>query len=407
MARVLLIDDEPIYHKMIIHALKPHGYDVEYAKTGMEGLKAVGTQNPDIIITDVRLPDISGYEIAQRLRRDPHYNSIPIIFLTSQADLSNKLKAFEVGADDYLSKPFQPEELVARMGLLVRRSEALKAIRQLEAEVKDQASIIAVHSLRGGLGCSSMAVNLAMSLQQIWKKPTLLIDAVLNAGQVALMLNASPVHSWSDLTELKPFEIDGDVIETIISQHGTGLHYIAAPTYPIAGDSFTDETWQMALETLQGMYEYIVIDTPHDFSNVSIQMLDHADQILLMTGPEMASVRAAVCALNIYDKLGYPPKKITPIINQISSQAGIKQNQIEKVIKRQVGMVIPYSANEFTRAINYGEPLVLNDPESPTSILFEDTAFYMSKDTAKNIPPAAPTPTWKRVNSRITAKKAD
>ncbi|MEN4100554.1 MAG: response regulator, partial [Anaerolineaceae bacterium] len=366
-----------------------------------------GTQNPDVIITDVRLPDVSGYEVAQRLRRDPRYNTIPIIFLTSQADLSNKLKAFEVGADDYLSKPFQPEELVARMGLLVRRSEALKAIQQLEIKVKEHAEIIAVHSLRGGVGCSSVAVNVAMGFYQLWRRPTLIIDAVLNAGQVALMLNATPLHSWSDLTELKPFEIDSDVIETIISQHPSGLHYIAAPTYPIAGDSFTDETWQMALETLQGMYEYIVIDLPHDFSNVSIKMLDHADRILLMTGPEMASVRAAVCALNIYDKLGYPPQKITPVINQISYHAGIKQNQIEKVIKRQVSMVIPYSANEFTRAINYGEPLILNNPDSPATILFEDMAYSMSKDTMKNIPPAAPTPTWKRVTSRLPAKKSD
>jgi pilus assembly protein CpaE len=407
MARVLLIDDEPIYHKMIVHALKPHGYDVEYAKTGMDGLKAVGTHNPDVVITDVRLPDLSGYEVAQRLRRDPRYSTIPIIFLTSQADLSNKLKAFEVGADDYLSKPFQPEELVARMGLLVRRSEALKAIRQFDTEVKDQALIVAVHSLRGGVGCSSMAVNLAMGFHQLWRRPTLIIDAVLNAGQVALMLNASPMHSWSDITELKPFEIDADVIETIISQHPSGVHYIAAPTYPIAGDTFTDETWQVALEALRAMYEFIVIDTPHDFSNVSIQMLDHADQILLMTGAEMASVRAAVCALNIYDKLGYLPTKITPVINQISHHAGIKQNQIEKVIKRQVGMVVPYSANEFTRAINYGEPFVLGDPESPATILFEDTAYSMSKEGLKNIPPAAPTPMWKRVNSRITAKRVD
>jgi pilus assembly protein CpaE len=111
--------------------------------------------------------------------------------------------------------------------------------------------------------------------------------------------------------------------------------------------------------------------------------------------------------LNIYDKLGYPPNKITPVINQISQHAGIKQNQIEKVIKRQVGMMIPYANNEFTRAINYGEPLIVNNPESPTSILLEDTAYFMSKETFKNIPPAAPTPTWKRVNSRITAKKAD
>src|SRR5512138_1071328 len=149
MARVLLIDDEPIYYKMIVHALKPHGYEVEYARTGMDGLKTVPLFNPDLIITDVRLPDLSGYDVAQRLRRDPRFSNIPLIFLTSQADLSNKLKAFEVGADDYLSKPFQPEELVARVGMLVRRGEAMRTMHRGEGP-KDQAAIITVHSLRGG-----------------------------------------------------------------------------------------------------------------------------------------------------------------------------------------------------------------------------------------------------------------
>src|SRR5512146_2174809 len=217
MARVLLIDDEPIYFKMILHALKPHGYEVEYARTGVDGLKTVPLFNPDVIISDIRLPDLSGYEVAQRLRRDPRFENIPLIFLTSQADLSNKLKAFEVGADDYLSKPFQPEELVARVGMLVRRGEVLRSVRQ--REVKDQATVITVHSLRGGVGTSSVAVNLGMSLYRLWERPTLVIASVLNAGQVALMLNASPIHSWEDLAEIKINDIDSSVIESLSNKH--------------------------------------------------------------------------------------------------------------------------------------------------------------------------------------------
>src|SRR5512133_1601138 len=270
MARVLLIDDEPIYYKMIVHALKPHGYEIEYARTGMDGLKTVPLYNPDVIITDVRLPDLSGYEVAQRLRRDPRFESIPLIFLTSQADLSNKLKAFEVGADDYLSKPFQPEELLARVGMLVRRGEVLRSARQ--KEVKDEASVMAVHSLRGGVGCSSMAVNLAMTLYRLWERPTLLVDSVLNAGQISLMLNASPLHTWEDLADVKMGEIDSSVVESLISKHASGLDYISAPSYPIAVDSFSDEIWQFVLDELRTMYEYIIIDTSHDFSNVAIHM---------------------------------------------------------------------------------------------------------------------------------------
>lgn len=403
MARVLLIDDEPIYYKMITHALKPHGYEVGFARTGMDGLQTVPSFKPDVIITDVRLPDLSGYEVAQRLRRDPRFENIPLIFLTSQADLSNKLRAFEVGADDYLSKPFQPEELVARVGMLVRRGEALRSARP--TELREPATVLTVHSLRGGVGCTSLAVNLGMSLYRMWERPTLVIDSVLNAGQISLMLNASPANTWEDLNEIKVNEIDASIVEGLVTKHASGLSYIASPAYPIAVDSFSDEIWQTVLGQLRSMYEFIVIDTPHDFSNVAIHMLNNADQVLMMLSPEMAAIRAAVCALNIYDKLNIANEKILPVLNYNIPQAGIKQIQVEKVLKRPVKFSLPYAPNEFIRAINFGEPLVGTEPDSPVTTMFENMAFTMSKESLKNIPPAAPTAVWKRVTSRTTGRK--
>lgn len=404
MARVLLIDDEPIYYKMIVHALKPHGYEVEYTRTGMDGLKTVPLFNPDVIITDVRLPDLSGYDVARRLRRDARFEGIPIIFLTSQADLSNKLKAFEVGADDYLSKPFQPEELVARVGMLVRRGEAMRSARERDS-VKSEAVVITVHSLRGGVGSSSMALNLGMSLYRLWERPTLVIDSVLNAGQIALMLNSSPIHTWEDLTDIQISDIDSSVIESLVTKHSSGLEFIASPAYPIATDTFTDEIWQLVMGTLRSSYEYIIIDTAHDFSNITIHMLNMADQLLMMMAPDMASIRSAVCALNIYDRLGYSLEKIHPVLNHIHQYAGIKQPQVEKVLRRPIEYVIPNLPMEFMRSINFGEPLVTTFPDSPATVMIEDAAYTFSKETLKNIPPAAPTAVWKRIKGRATSKK--
>src|ERR671925_2364230 len=155
--RVLLIDDEQFYFKMLQKALKEAEYKLEYAKTGSEGLAKIPSFEPELLVVDLKLPELDGFEILKRLRRDPKFSYIPVIVITSKDELSEKLKAFELGADDYVVKPFQPEELVARMGILARRGKAMQIVQQMEKTTsKGNASVITVHSLRGGLGCSSI-----------------------------------------------------------------------------------------------------------------------------------------------------------------------------------------------------------------------------------------------------------
>jgi pilus assembly protein CpaE len=405
MAKVLFIDDESVYYRMIQNAFKEHGHELRYAKNGVEGLTEVPIFVPDVIITDVRLPDISGYEIAERLRWDPRFSRIPLIFVTGQSDLKDKLKAFELGADDYLVKPFQPEELLARMSILLRRTEAIKAGGSQEPDHKQTSTIVAVHSLRGGVGCSTIAVNLAVALRQLWLKPTLLVDGVLVAGQTALMLNSSPQVTWADFAGLKAEYIDKDVTENMAQRHHSGINYIASPGTPIAADSFSDDFWPAILDVFNQVNDFIVIDVAHDFNNMTIHMLDAATQIILVISPEMASLRSAVCALEIYARLGFIPERVFVIVNQNFDGNGVKQSQIEKVIRRPVDMMIPYVPYDFIRAINFGEPFILKNPDSPVVGLYEDAAFWLSNDFHKNIPPLAPTPAWKRVNSRLQTRK--
>ena len=116
MPRILVIDDEPLYHKMIAHALEAEKYQLDFASSGNEGFQKAKIHKPDLIITDVMMPDMDGYEVTRLLRREPDFAHTPILVLTAQAGLQNKLKSFEAGADDHLIKPFEPEELAAPGG---------------------------------------------------------------------------------------------------------------------------------------------------------------------------------------------------------------------------------------------------------------------------------------------------
>ncbi len=403
MANILLIDDETIFHRLIEHSLEPLGHKVHSELTGISGLAAASRIHPDVVITDLNLPDISGYEVTRRLRRDPAFAQTPILVLTSQSGLQDKLASFESGADDHITKPFEPVELVARMNVLLRRVEQFRqALPSTTAATPQRtAKLTAVHTLRGGVGSSMLAVNLALGLNGLWNAPTALLDLVLTAGQVALLLNMPLKRTWADLADYKPQEMDFDILQSLIAHHSSGLDFIAAPTYPTDAEMLTTEALTTSLTLLRSEYDYLIADLPHDFSEVSLLSLDAADTILLVIAPELSSVRAAAAALDTYNRLGYAPDKVRLVLNNIFPRGGLPRERIEQALNKPVTITLPYTPDVPIQAINLGRPIILEEPGEPLAILMEDFAFYLSHDQHKKTRPEKPTQAWKRVYDRF------
>src|SRR5688572_23770260 len=247
MTRILVIDDEPINHQLVARALMPLQCELHFAENGKIGISQARTLKPDVIITDVMMPEVNGYEVTRILRREPQFAATPILVLTAQSGLQDKLKSFEVGADDHLTKPFEAAELVVRVTSLLRRVEAVKSSK-VGVPGREGARVIAVHSLRGGIGSSTLAVNLGVGLSVLWREPTLLLDLTMTAGQVALMLNMTLKRTWADLSDYSANELDTDALSTISGGHESGLHFIAAPTVPSEADTVLGETLERALQ---------------------------------------------------------------------------------------------------------------------------------------------------------------
>ncbi|PWB75724.1 MAG: hypothetical protein C3F07_05160 [Anaerolineales bacterium] len=400
--RVLLIDDEQFYYKLLKKTLKEAEYDLEYAESGNEGIAKIPSFDPELLIVDLKLPGMDGFQILERLKRDTKFGHIPVIVITAKDELSEKLKAFELGADDYLVKPFQPEELVARMGILARRGKAMAG--KGTNTNKTQATVIAVHSLRGGLGCSSIVVNLGLAFYKLWGKQVLLIDGILTAGQVALMLDAKSTATWENLVGINEENLDDEVVGEMMSDHKSGIRYVASPRFPIATDTFSSDILKLFMDRLKFQNDFIVIDTSHDFSDMAINMLSMSNYILLVMAPEMASLRSTMSALEIYDRLGLSVDKVKIILNNNSSNPAIKQVQLEKVLRRPIDFVLPYEAGEVNRALNFGQPFILTNPDLPICLSLEKMAYTLSDDSYKAIPPAVPSPTWKRVTASLGSK---
>src|SRR5688572_1561924 len=122
--RILLVDDEADIVELLEYNLRQAGYTVVTARDGGTALAEIRRQRPDLVLLDLNLPDIAGTEICRRLRRDTATSSIPIMMITARGEEIDRVVGFELGADDYLVKPFSPRELILRIGAVLRRASA-------------------------------------------------------------------------------------------------------------------------------------------------------------------------------------------------------------------------------------------------------------------------------------------
>jgi DNA-binding response OmpR family regulator len=122
--RVLVVDDDPPSVKMISFLLREEGYDVRSADNGMAALQLVDREVPDLVILDVMMPDLDGFEVCRRIRQK---GEMPIIFLSAKGETADRVAGLQLGADDYLAKPFEPSELLARVKAVMRRVETVAA----------------------------------------------------------------------------------------------------------------------------------------------------------------------------------------------------------------------------------------------------------------------------------------
>jgi pilus assembly protein CpaE len=398
--KILVVDDNLMTLDLVSRSLSRVGYEVVTSESGREALEILENLEPDLIILDVMMPEMDGYEVCRQLRGKPATAHLPVLMLTALDSLEEKVKGFEAGADDYMTKPFQPAELQARARVLLRRmARATGEITELTGMV------IAVFSLRGGVGVSTVAVNLATALAQIWGSPTALMDLSLIAGQSALLLNLSLRHTWADLVEIPGEDIDQELLDDLLLSHPSGVQVLAAPRHPEQSELLTNEKVGQVIEMLSQRYHYVVLDMPHNFRETTLAGLDRADTIVTLIAPELASVLAISTTMEVFDTLDYHPEKIRIALNHILARGALSLEDIEAALKRPIDLVIPYDVDTFVSAINLGVPPVFGATNTRVAGLLEDYAFHLSKDEHRKSRPKNPTDAWKRVTRRMRQHK--
>lgn len=372
---ILVVDDNELSARMVAELLDRRGYSTTIKHDPLEALSwlRVPGDLPDLIVLDLMMPGMSGYEFLRQVRADPAMAHLPVIMLTAKGQMDHKVAGFEAGADDYLVKPVNAVELEIRVKSLLARMETVGATGP-----RPQATVIAVFSLRGGVGTTSIAVNLAGALGALWGLKVPLLDMAFKNGHCGLMLNLKPKHTIADLVEWEDDTVDPEVVENLLVTHKSGISLLPAPESPLDADLITVAVLDQAWPYLRSRYRFMVVDAGSELSEVTLAILERAHVVALVLTPELASLKAATDALRIFERLGLEGSRVFPVINWTFPRDGLPQRSIENALGAKAKEAIPHERTAFVRAINSGRPLITTDPAAEASLAIARLAYRSS-----------------------------
>jgi pilus assembly protein CpaE len=356
--RILVVDDDIDSLKLIGLLLQRQGYEVTAASNGTQAIARAAAERPDLIILDVMMPDLDGYEICRRLRANPITQPIPIIMFTAKTLIDDKVQGFEAGADDYLSKPTHPAELASRVEALLSRSAAQ------QRAAAESGAVVAFLGAKGGVGTTTLAANIAAAMQQ--KEPSILADIRLGQGSLGLALNAPRAAGMVNLLGRAPTEVVPCTIEAELAAHPSGLKLLLSSSRPRDGMlSVNVDSAVAALKGLRGLARYVLVDLGSGSTRLNARLVREADQVVLVSEPSRISLHMAREMLSELEGLGLGRGRVSVVVvNRTPSRAHVTWQDVEQALGQRILAMITPAPELAAQAVEAGMPIVLLQPTS-------------------------------------------
>ena len=366
---VLIVDDIPETRENVRKLLQfePSVEVVGVAGNGKEAISLAERLKPDVVIMDINMPDMDGITATEKIRERLPYAQI--VILSVQGEVEYMRRAMLAGARDFLTKPPNIDELVRavrRAGILAHEERA-KLAAQVPAATASRGGtaatpaasgkVITLFSPKGGLGTTTLAVNLAVALHTP-DTPAAIVDANLEFGDVAIVMNEHGRHTIVDLAP-RAAELEPEVVSSVMVQHeGTGVSILAAPTRPDDASKVNGEQFGQILRFLRGMYEYVVVDTPSTLNDVAVAALDASDLVVLVISQEIPSIKDGRLFLDWMRRADAPFERILIAMNKFDKRIGITPQRVGDTYHHPVEIVIPSDVRAVLPAINKGVPVL-------------------------------------------------
>jgi pilus assembly protein CpaE len=357
--KVLVVDDDASVQRLLQHTLRQEGFDVVTAGDGAEGFRLWQEVAPSLVLLDVTLQNLNGYEVAARIRADEGATAhVPIIMLTADRDVQQKVRALRAGADDYLIKPFHPAELLARIKSLMARFAPGEAI----VGRPPMGRIHAYYGAKGGVGTTTIAINTAIALQSLGRR-VCLVDGNLQFGDHRVFLDLG-LDRKSIVDVVSAPAMDADLLRGIVQTHDSGIDLLLAPPSPEAADLITAAHMHQILELLAGLYDYVIVDIDKRLDDVNLMVLDVADTIFAVMTADLSCLKNVRLVLQTIGHLGYEAGKLKLVLNRSNAFTGINVKSAEGALRQPIEHQIVNEYRGAISALNSGAPFMAAKADS-------------------------------------------
>ena len=374
--RVLIVDDIPETRENLRKLLYFEN-DIEVvgaAVSGEEGIQMAKELEPHIVLMDINMPGLDGITASEAISQE--VPTAQVIMMSVQGEADYLRRSMLAGAREFLIKPFSSDELVSSIRRVYELGAAQRARYQAPAPPvsvtaqrqppppEELGKVISVFSPKGGTGCSTIAANLAIALQMETEAKVVLVDGSLQFGDIAVLLNLKPVRTIADLVPHMN-ELDGDLVDSVIVPHSSGIKTLLAPTRPEMADLVVPDHMKRILEELKKTFDCIVVDTWTSLHDLVLTIMDVSDRIVLITTPDIPSIKNTKLFFEVTEALGYPSEKVFLTINKVDRRSSIQAEDIEAGIKHPVAAILALDERVARLAANQGAPFVLSAANSP------------------------------------------
>ncbi len=382
--KILIVDDDLDTLRLVGLMLQRQGYQISAATNGQQGLDKAFEEDPDLILLDVMMPDMDGYEVTRRLRQNPATVSTPILMFTAKTQLDDKVVGFEVGVNDYLTKPTHPSELQARVKALLARIAEKKPATS-SAKEGGQGYVIGVLAPRGGLGVTTLTVNLAAGLLNRSKSDVIVAEMLPGQGAMALDMGLTASTGLVDLLSInKISDFTNDKVRESLTHHASGLKFLLASDRPRDMHLISQvANYEATLSSLTNIVRFVLLDLGVGIQPFAQKILPDCNEVLIVLEGSPNTIIHTKALIDDIASMGVNKKNINVVLNnRIRSDTQLPSSQVQNKLDHEIISTLTPAPELFVQATRMQTPAILCQPDSLTTRQINKLVDYITEREA-------------------------